>query len=207
MYKIQFDGMCVPNPGKMGIGVVLFESENIYDKISMKLPNEGTSNIAEYIALIVGLRKAKEIGWKTICIEGDSKLVISQVTGKWKIKDNNMKYLHSIVLKELLSFIKYELNWIPRENNLIADELSSLCFNSITNSSNHYYLIKDIEFNNNNNVDLICPKCGALLIFKWQTFLDGSKHIRKECPNHGFINYAPYKKPFISKCQENGGNN
>ena len=125
MKKIQFDGGARPNPGEMGIGVVLIEDGNIITEISKKLPDYGTNNIAEYMALLTGISKALELGWKHVMIEGDSKLVINQVNGAWKINKEHLKSLYAQVVKELSKFDSYTINWIPREKNSIADKLAS----------------------------------------------------------------------------------
>ncbi|NQE54190.1 Ribonuclease HI [ANME-1 cluster archaeon GoMg3.2] len=109
----------------MGIGVVLIEDKIRIAKISQKLPDMGTNNIAEYTALLTGLTKALELGWKHVIIEGDSKLVINQVKGAWKINKAHLKRLHARVIKELSKFDSYALNWIPRNKNSAADELAS----------------------------------------------------------------------------------
>ena len=128
MKKIQFDGGARPNPGEMGIGVVLIENSNIITEISKKLPNYGTNNIAEYMALLTGISKALELGWKHVMIEGDSKLVVNQVNGVWKINKEHLKSLCAQVVKELSKFDSYALNWIPREKNFVADKLASNAF-------------------------------------------------------------------------------
>ena len=160
MKKIQFDGAAVPNPGKMGIGVVLIEDKRKIAKISKKLPDKGTNNIAEYTALLTGLTKALELGWKHIIIEGDSKLVINQVKGAWKINKAHLKRLHARVIKELSK-------------------------------------IKEAT-KNETKIETKCPKCNGDCIFKWQEFNDGSRHIRQECPVHGFIRYAPKIEPYLT---------
>jgi len=109
----------------MGIGVVLIENSNIITEISNKLPNYGTNNIAEYTALLTGISKALALGWKHVIIEGDSKLVINQVKGAWKINKEHLKNLYVEVVKELSKFDSYTINWIPREKNFITDELAS----------------------------------------------------------------------------------
>ena len=96
MKKIQFDGAVIPNPGEMGIGVVLIENSTIITTISRKLPTIWTNNIAEYNALLTGISKALELGWKHVFIEGDSKLVVNQVNGTWKV---NKEHLQSLCTK------------------------------------------------------------------------------------------------------------
>jgi ribonuclease HI len=196
--KIQFDGAAIPNPGKMGIGVVLIEDKSLIVKISKKLPDKGTNNIAEYTALLTGLRKALELGWKHIIIEGDSKLVINQVKGAWKINKAHLKRLHAQVIKELSKFDSYALNWIPRNNNSVADELAS---KALRHKEDGYHraetkikeATKDVI-----TIETKCPKCNGNCIFKWQEFNDGSRRIRQECPVHGFIRYAPKIEPYLT---------
>ncbi len=109
MRKIQFDGAAIPNPGEMGIGVVLIENSNIITSISKKLPDKGTNNIAEYTALLTGILKALELGWKEVSIEGDSELVINQVNGTWSIKKEHLENLYNQVVKELSNFDAYTI--------------------------------------------------------------------------------------------------
>ena len=201
MKKIQFDGAAIPNPGKMGIGVVLIENNNIITKISKKLSNNGTNNIAEYTALLTGISKALELGWKKVMIEGDSKLVINQVKGAWKINKEHLKSLYAQVIKELSEFDSYTINWIPREKNSVADKLASKALGHEEDIYHH------TELKNNAagygkvqtaGIDLKCPKCRGDCIFEWQEFKDGSRHIRQECPVHGFIRYAAQIEPHLT---------
>jgi len=203
MKKIQFDGAAIPNPGEMGIGVVLIEKSNIITKISKKLPNYGTNNIAEYTALLTGISKALELGWKHVMIEGDSKLVINQVKGAWKINKEHLKSLYAQVVKELSKFDSYTINWVPREKNSIADELVSKAL-GYDEDPYHHAEIKNKatgykkDQKNEISIDIKCPKCKRDCIFKWQEFKNGSRHIRQECPVHGFIRYAPQIEPYLT---------
>jgi len=197
MRKIQFDGGAIPNPGDMGIGVVLIENSNIITTISKKLPDKGTNNIAEYTALLAGILKALELGWKEVSIEGDSELVINQVNGTWSIKKEHLENLYNQVVKELSNFDSYTINWIPRENNSIADKLAS---NALGYIEDPHGAIKNYynSYNpNKDNVDIKCPKCKRDCEFKWQQFKNGTRHIRQECPIHGYIRYAPKIEPYI----------
>lgn len=108
MRKIQFDGCAIPNPGDMGIGVVLIDNSNVIT-ISKKLPDKGTNNIAEYTALLTGILKALELGWKEASIEGDSKLVINQINGTWHINKKHLENLRNQVVKENQILIHIQL--------------------------------------------------------------------------------------------------
>jgi len=210
MKKIQFDGAVIPNPGEMGIGVVLIEKSNIIIKISKKLPNYGTNNIAEYTALLIGISKALELGWKHVMIEGDSKLVINQVKGVWKINKEHLKNLCAQVVKELSKFDSYTINWIPRERNSIADELASKAL-GYDEDLNHHAGIKNKatgykkDQKNEISIDIKCPKCKEDCTFKWQEFKNGARHIRQECPVHRFIRYAPQIKPYLTIANQTRG--
>ncbi|KAF5427402.1 Ribonuclease HI [Candidatus Methanophagaceae archaeon] len=196
MNKIQFDGAAIPNPGDMGIGAVLIENKRIIAKISTKLPDKGTNNIAEYTALLTGITKALALGWKQVIIEGDSKLVINQVKCAWKINKEHLKRLHAQVIKELSKFDSYALNWIPRNKNSVADELAS---KALGHKEDKYHRAEtEIKEATKIKIEAKCPKCNGDCIFKWQEFNDGSRHIRQECPVHGFIRYAPKIEPYLT---------
>jgi len=201
MKKIQFDGAAIPNPGEMGIGIVLIENNNIISEISQKLPNIGTNNIAEYTALLTGISNALELGWKHVMIEGDSELVINQVNGAWNINKEDLKSLYARVAKELSKFDSYTINWIPREKNSIADELASKAL-GYDEDPYHHTGIKNkttgYEKDQENEINIKCPKCERDCIFKWQEFKNGLRHISQECPAHKFIRYAPQVEPYLT---------
>ncbi len=195
MKKIRFDGGAVPNPGAMGIGIVLIENDDVIKEISEKLDGTGTNNIAEYTALSKGVSKALELGWTDVTIEGDSELIINQVKGLCMVNDEKLKVLHKKVLDKLSNFDSWKLRHIPREDNFLADELASKAL-EITESP---------KISKSNEIDdTTCPKCKMECKFKWQKFKNGTEHIRMECPHHGFVKYAPKKEPFISRAISKG---
>lgn len=196
MKKIRFDGGAVPNPGKMGIGTVLIENNKVIKKISEKLEGTGTNNVAEYTALSKGISIALGLGWTDVIIEGDSKLVINQVSGKWIVNDEKLKLLHKKVREKLSNFNSYKLRHIPREDNSLADELASSALEDAENPENQK-ISKPDEI-----VGTKCPKCKSECKFKWQRFKNGTEHIRMECSRHGFLKYAPKEEPFISRANK-----
>ena len=185
MRKIQFDGASKGNPGRMGIGVVLIDRGAIVDTISEKLDGEGTNNTAEYTALLRGIKKAKEHGWRSFVIEGDSEVVIRQVRGEYQVRKKHLAPLHQQVMRELGDLDSYEAHWIPRERNTRADKLSNDAVKSPPQKKKAV-------------VGITCPKCSAKCTFKWQVFKNGTRHIRQECPKHGWVQYAKQVEPFIS---------
>lgn len=130
VYNCYFDGACEPrNPdGNMGVGVYITEGQNVFEWSDFHKEKIGnTNNIAEYLAVIKILELLKNKKSETIQIYGDSKLVIEQLSGRWKIKVG--QYVpYAQKARELLLEIKKNntvgLHWIPREQNQKADDLS-----------------------------------------------------------------------------------
>jgi ribonuclease HI len=132
-YLLQFDGASEPNPGPSGGAYVLFSPiQEDADGNLFRTPIQegfiymphGTNNEAEYSGLILGLRKALELGIQEIDVEGDSNLVINQVQGLWKVKVPHLVPLQSKAKKLLWKFKKWTVNHIPRDENADADRLS-----------------------------------------------------------------------------------
>lgn len=208
MNIIQFDGMAIPNPGKMGIGVVLKMEDTIVEEISEKLPNNGTNNRAEYLAVLSGVKRALELGWKDAIIEGDSKLVINQLKGSWKVKNEDLKGLYSQVIEALMKFDTYILRWIPREENSIADKLAARAFGY---EEDPYHQLKpnilaqkNGDDTNPEAVNIACPRpgCGMECRYEVRIFKDDTQHISKICPIHGHIKYVPRREPYVSLTEE-----
>jgi len=84
-----------------------------------------TNNVAEYSALIVGLEEAKRRGFDEIEVRMDSKLVVEQMNGRWKIKHPNRKPLAIRAGELWAAFPRRSISHVPREENLIADALSN----------------------------------------------------------------------------------
>ena len=88
-----------------------------------------TNNEAEYLSLIKGIDKLIELKVLNVNIYSDSELVVKQVLGIYKVKNERMKILHNLVLEKLNLIDKWSLVHIRREKNIRADELSKLGMN------------------------------------------------------------------------------
>ena len=129
MLLIQADGASKGNPGPASYGAVLFWGDGslaleLFDAIGI-----ATNNHAEYRAVIAGLEAAKQLaledpGLRTIHIQMDSKLVVEQLSGRWKIKNSDLQQL-AIYAQQLMRDFEVKLEWIPREMNSHADELAN----------------------------------------------------------------------------------
>ncbi|KAL5582492.1 hypothetical protein UlMin_014934 [Ulmus minor] len=119
--SLFFDGASKGNPGMAGAGAVLYAE----DGTSVCYLREGvgfaTNNAAEYRAVILGLRHALKKGFKHIYVRGDSKLVVMQMQGLWKIKNPNMADLCKVAKELAAKFISFQITHVLRESNSDAD--------------------------------------------------------------------------------------
>ena len=122
---LHADGGARGNPGPAGIGVVLLDDNGeVIGEIAAGI-GRATNNIAEYQALIAGLDLALERGVTELEVRMDSQLVVSQVTGEWKIKSDNLRQLAVKARRLLNRFPKVEVRHVPREDNADADKLAN----------------------------------------------------------------------------------
>ena len=123
---IEADGGSRGNPGIAGAGAVVIDAETgkVLREISEAV-GIATNNVAEYTALVLGLEAAFEIdSAASIMVRMDSKLVVEQMSGRWKIKHPDMMALGARVQK-LIASKDVEFMWIPREQNGLADALAN----------------------------------------------------------------------------------
>lgn len=88
----------------------------------------GTSNIAEYRALIAGLEECVRQEVRIVHIHGDSQLVVSHVLGIWKVRNPDLATHLSRVKTILEQFDSWTIKWIPRELNRVADAMVNEAF-------------------------------------------------------------------------------
>ncbi len=116
------DGACLGNPGPMGLGVFLKAGDNQL-RLS-EYAGIGTNNKAEYLALIKGLKTAIKHGVDELYVYMDSNLVVQQINGNWRVKDEGLKVLHRQAVELLNRFDKVVVSHVLRDKNMIADSLS-----------------------------------------------------------------------------------
>lgn len=121
---IYTDGGARNNPGPAGAGIVIKEGEKVICEVGQYL-GEQTNNWAEYEAVAIALGKAHEFLLRDRDIEFrlDSKLVVEQLNGKWKIKEPALKQQATKIRTLLQSFGPTTFVHIPREENAEADAL------------------------------------------------------------------------------------
>ena len=128
---VYIDGASRGNPGDSGIGIIFKNNEQYNFK---KYIGIGTNNNAEYTALITALEIAIKSNLLKLKVHTDSMLVASQITGKWKVKDPEIRILFAkakILIEELEEF---SITHIRRELNSDADMLANEAINEYFNN-------------------------------------------------------------------------
>lgn len=117
------DGGARGNPGPAAAGGVIIDADgNVVAEVGEYL-GVATNNVAEYRALALTLRKAKDLGCDTLAIHMDSELIVKQLNGLYKVKDPKMLELHGQVRALLRQFTDWRVTHVPRARNKRADEL------------------------------------------------------------------------------------
>jgi len=128
MIEVFTDGRAEPNPGLGTYGYVVYE-DGKRTHAEHGLAGHGvTNNYAEYFCLIKALEHLAAHSDDEITVFSDSTLLVNQMNGKWRFKGGaySDKYLRA---KELVAgFPRLKFEWIPREKNSEADELTNIAF-------------------------------------------------------------------------------
>ena len=85
-----------------------------------------TNNVAEYTAAIRGLERARELGATDLLLRSDSRLLIEQLAGRWKVKNPTLQGLHRRARTLLATFGGVRLEHVRREHNVEADRLANV---------------------------------------------------------------------------------
>lgn len=125
------DGGSRGNPGVAGSGAVLYdESGATLAEIVYVVGAKSSNNVAEYHGLLRGLEAAAKLGATEVAVSMDSKLVVEQMNGRWKIKHPDMQKLAMQARKLAGGFERVTYTWVPRAKNKKADELSNLAMDA-----------------------------------------------------------------------------
>ncbi len=123
--RVYSDGAARGNPGPSGAGAVLVEpSGQVVDRLGKYLGVQ-TNNYAEYMGLLLGLKRARELGVKEVEVFADSELMIRQLGGRYQVKSPSLRPLYEEALRLLNDFSRVKLVHVPREMNSAADEMSN----------------------------------------------------------------------------------
>jgi dinuclear metal center YbgI/SA1388 family protein len=122
-HHLYTDGGARGNPGPAGIGARLLTADGtLVDELSDVI-GDATNNVAEYEALLAGLELALDRGVQRLTVFMDSELVVRQLTGRYKVKNADLKALHAEAARRLHGFREVDVKHIRREQNADADRL------------------------------------------------------------------------------------
>lgn len=130
--KLFTDGGSRSNPGHAASAAILFQDDKLIS-FDAKSFESATNNFAEYSGLIIGLKLAQKNNIKNIECYLDSELVVKQIKGEYKIKDENLKKLAATIQDLIKSFETFEIKHVRREDNKHADRLVNLIIDAYEN--------------------------------------------------------------------------
>jgi len=129
-WLLMVDGAARGNPGEAGCGAVIFdESAKLLDELYRYL-GHATNNVAEYEGLLMGLERVIRLGGKRLRVESDSQLLVRQINGLYRVKDEKLQRLHYKALGLLRQLEAYRIIHVAREYNRLADRLANRAIDS-----------------------------------------------------------------------------
>ncbi len=127
---MNIDGGSRGNPGPAGAGIVIRAADD--DTVLFtggEFLGRQTNNAAEYAALLAGLKVADKLGAGEVKVLSDSELLVRQMTGRYRVKNPNLKKLHEQAQGLLGRFSRCSFGHVPREKNIDADRLANQAMN------------------------------------------------------------------------------
>ncbi len=128
------DGGSRGNPGPAASGAVLFAPDGRIVREVGEFIGIKTNNVAEWNALIIGLRAAKEEGFRSLAIRMDSELVVKQVRGEYRVKHVDLQPLHQVAMRLLRGFDRVDIAHVPRNQNKDADRVVNRVLDAVAQS-------------------------------------------------------------------------
>lgn len=120
---VNVDGGARGNPGPAAIAAVVTDSSGKVLAERSERIGEATNNVAEYRALLLGIELANELGAERVELVGDSQLIVEQVRGNYKVKQEHLRPLREQVVKALGGLSDWSIRHVKRDENARADEL------------------------------------------------------------------------------------
>lgn len=128
---MYFDGGSRGNPGLAAYGFVLERPDGELIASEGAVIGTATNNVAEYSGLIAGMRRASESGISQLRVFGDSKLVIEQMKGAWRVRAEGLKSLHLEARSIARKFTSITFEHVRRAGNAEADRLANVAMDEV----------------------------------------------------------------------------
>jgi ribonuclease HI len=132
--RLRVDGGSRGNPGPGAVGVVLEDLDgNIVEEFGRAI-GVCTNNVAEYRALLAGLELAATVGVEELEVLADSELLVKQMRGEYKVKNEGLKPLHEEARQRLRGFKRVAIRHVPRAQNAEADRMVNKALDEATST-------------------------------------------------------------------------
>lgn len=134
--SVHVDGGSRGNPGPAAAGVVVADkaSAEVLYQAGLYL-GKATSNVAEYRGLLAGLEAARRLGAAEVEVISDSELLVRQMNGQYRVRNETLQQLHSLAQGMAEGFRRCAFRHVPREQNTRADGLVNQALNLQRNVS------------------------------------------------------------------------
>ncbi|HEX6769665.1 MAG TPA: ribonuclease HI family protein, partial [Candidatus Binatia bacterium] len=124
-WLVMVDGAARGNPGPAGCGAVICDDKGAVVRELSRYLGHATNNVAEYEALVMGLEALIELKRNRIVVQSDSQLLVRQLNGEYRVKDEKLKVLYQRATRLLRQFGSYRIVHVRRELNRAADRLAN----------------------------------------------------------------------------------
>ena len=124
-WLLMVDGAARGNPGEAGCGAVIADENGVVVKELSRYLGRTTNNVAEYEGLLMGLEALLKLGQKHIVVQSDSQLLVRQLNGEYRVRDEKLKVLFAQAMRLLHQFGSYRILHVRREMNKLADRLAN----------------------------------------------------------------------------------
>ena len=131
MHYLYTDGGSRGNPGNAACACFLFDEEMKLIAFDGKFLQTATNNFAEYNAIKIGLKLAQKNNIENLTCRLDSELAVKQITGLYKINDENIRKFYSEIMMLAKGFKSIQFVHVPREENKNADRLVNIILDAI----------------------------------------------------------------------------
>ena len=128
---VHVDGGARGNPGPAAAAAVISTPDGEVLDEAMEVLGVATNNVAEYRGLLLGLRRARDLGATEVDIVNDSELVAKQLTGAYKVKHAAMRPLYLEAMRALREFERWSVRSVPRAENAHADALVNQALDAV----------------------------------------------------------------------------
>jgi ribonuclease HI len=121
--KLSTDGGARGNPGPAAFGYVLESEEGHVLAAHGEAIGRATNNVAEYRGLVAGMKKAAELGVRDLEVVSDSELLVKQMRGDYRVKNEMLRDLWDQATRLERRFVRVRYTAVRREHNELADRL------------------------------------------------------------------------------------